>query len=81
MWTQDGVVGMNQEVGIEIYTLPCVKWIARGKLPQREFQLSALVTLGRGDRWGDGKEVHERGNICIHIADSLYCIAETNTTL
>ena len=46
---------MNQEIGIEIYTLPCVKWIARGKLPQREFQLSALVTLGRGDSWGGWK--------------------------
>ena len=29
--------------------------------------------------WG-GKEVQEGGVICIHIIDSLGCIAETNTT-
>ena len=27
-----------------------------------------------------GKEVQERGYICIHIANSLPCIAEANTT-
>ena len=26
-------------------------------------------------------EVQEGGDICIHIADSLHCTAETNTTL
>ena len=30
--------------------------------------------------WG-GKEVQEGGVICIHIVDSLCCIAENNTTL
>ena len=30
---------------------------------------------------GSGKEFHERGNICIPMADSCWCIAETNTTL
>ena len=29
----------------------------------------------------NGKEIQKRGNICIHIADSLCCTAETNTTL
>ena len=28
-----------------------------------------------------GREVQEGGDICIHIADSLHCTAETNTTL
>ena len=28
-----------------------------------------------------GREVQEGGDICIHIADSLNCIAETNATL
>ena len=28
-----------------------------------------------------GKEVQDRGDICIYIADSLPCTAETNTTL
>ena len=27
------------------------------------------------------KEIHKRTNICVHITDSLYYIAETNTTL
>ena len=35
------------------------------------------------DVWGggSGREVQEGGDICIHIADSLHCTAETNTTL
>ena len=33
--------------------------------------------------YGDlsGKEVKKRGDICVHIADSLCYIAETNTAL
>ena len=30
---------------------------------------------------GRGKEAQEGGDICIYIAESLYCIAEANTTL
>ena len=30
--------------------------------------------------WG-GREIQEGGDICIHIADSLNCTAETNTAL
>ena len=33
------------------------------------------------DGWDGGREVQEGGDICIHIADSLHCTAETNTTL
>ena len=33
------------------------------------------------DGWDGGGEVHEGGDICIHIADSLRCTAETDTTL
>ena len=29
----------------------------------------------------NGKEIHKRGDICIRIADSLCCTAETHTTL
>ena len=28
-----------------------------------------------------GREVDERGGVCIHTADSLHCTAETSTTL
>ena len=27
------------------------------------------------------EEIHENGAVCIHMADSLCCIAEDNTTL
>ena len=30
---------------------------------------------------GVGKEAQDGGDICIHIADSLHCTTETNTTL
>ena len=32
-------------------------------------------------RGADKREVQEGGNICILMADSCYCLAETNTTL
>ena len=32
------------------------------------------------DGWDGGREVQEREDIRIHIADSLHCTAETNTT-
>ena len=31
-------------------------------------------------RWGR-REAQEVGDICMHMADSLHCTAETNTTL
>ena len=30
---------------------------------------------------GDGREVQEGGDICIPVADSCWCMAETNTIL
>ena len=36
--------------------------------------------LEGGREWG-GREVQERGDICVLIADSLCCTAETSTTL
>ena len=33
--------------------------------------------VGRGG--GCGREVQEEGDICMHMADSLHCIRETNT--
>jgi len=34
---------------------------------------------GEGD--GGGREAQEGGDICIYMADSLHCTAETITTL
>ena len=36
---------------------------------------------GQNGGGGDGREAQEGGDIYIHIADSLCCTAETNTTL
>ena len=33
------------------------------------------------DGVGEGKEVQEGGNMCILMADSCWCTAETNTTV
>ena len=44
----------------------------------------SLVLCGDLDSWDEewsGREIQEGGNIGIHIADSLRCTAENNTTL
>ena len=39
------------------------------------------MMTGRGGVGVRGKEAHEGGDMCILIADSCHCTAETNTTL
>ena len=60
------------EIGINIYTLQCIKWITDENL---------LYSTGNSVFYGDlgGKEIQKRGDICIHLADSLCYMAETNT--
>ena len=41
--------------------------------------LSNDLRGGMGGGWEGASR--ERGNICIHVADSLCCTAETHTTL
>ena len=75
--------GMNWEIEIDIYTLPCVKQRAIGNLLYTTGS-SAGCSVGTymcGMGGGCGREVQEGGDICIHIADSLCYTAETNTTL
>ena len=46
----------------------------------RVLSLGLCDDLGRGmGVWG-GREAHEGGDICIHLAESCCCAAETNTT-
>lgn len=74
---------MNWETGTDIYTLPCVKVIASGRLPYSPGswdECSAEIGMGGIGRWG-GRENREGGGICIHTADSLHYTAETNVTL
>ena len=65
---------MNWEIGIDIYTLQCIKYITNENL---------LYITGNSVLCGDlnGKEIQKRGDICIHIADALSCTVETNPTL
>ena len=43
-------------------------------------QLSAVMTY-KGGMGCSGREVQEGGDLCIHIPDSLYYTAKTNTIL
>ena len=52
--------------------------------PAMQSREHSLVLCGDLDSWDEewsGREIQEGGNICIHIADSLRCTAENNTTL
>jgi len=86
LWTQqkEGEGGTNWEyiTEIYIYVLPCVKWIASGKLlystgsSTQCFVTTWKVEMG----WGLG-EVQEGGDLCILVADSCCFMAEASTIL
>ena len=64
----------------DMYTLPCVKQAASGKLVCNT-ETSAHCS-GMTSRGGDGgREVQEGRDICIHVADSLLCTVENNAAL
>ena len=50
-----------------------------------QYRELSLVLCGDLDGWGGGvamgRDVRERGGVCIHTADSLGRTAETNITL
>ena len=51
---------MNGEVGIDIYTLLCIKYVT---------DKSILYSTGNSVLYSDlnGKEIHKRGAICMHM--------------
>ena len=57
--------GKNWEIGIDIYTLICIKWITNKNLLYKKIN----------------KIQKQRMDICICITESLCCTPETNTTL
>ena len=59
---------MKWETGIDIHTLICIKYRTNENL---------LYSTGNSVLCGDlnGKEIQKRGDICIHITDSLCCTA------
>ena len=65
--------GMNWEIGIDIYTLLCIKQITNESL---------LYSTGNSTQCSDpnGKEIQKRGDICTRAGDSLCCTVETNTS-
>ena len=73
---------MNWESSIETYTVPYVKQIVVGSgCITQEVQPGALWQP-REVRWGGGgRYVQEWGVICILMADSHCCMAETNPIL
>ena len=73
----------NWESTIETYTLTFVKQIAGGDLLGNKGS-SNQGLCDNLEEWvgmGDGKEVQEGGDICISVADSCWCMEETNTLL
>ena len=74
--------GYRLKEALKIVRLPCVKQIASEKLlysTESSTWYSVMTQRGRGWRVG-GREVQEGGHMYIHIADSRFCTAETNTT-
>ena len=72
--------GMNCEIGIDACALLCVKQVAGSCCITQGAQLGAL----RQPRWmgcRGWREAQEGGDICIQLAHSLCCTAETDTTL
>ena len=66
-----GEGGPNQEVGIDIYTLPCVKQLV-GTCKHRELHLCSVMTQ-RGGMGCGGKEPQEGGDLGM-----LHYRADTN---
>ena len=69
---------MNWEIRFDINTLTCVKQLASGKLlcSTGSSVQGSVMTWGWDEDRG-GRDTPEGGVICIHIADSLHCTAET----
>jgi len=66
---------------IDTYTLPCVKWIASGKLVHSAGTSAGALWWPRWVGWGEWGEAHQGAEICILTADWLGYTAETNTTV
>ena len=74
VWAGEEEIGWT-ETGIDVHTLQCIKQIADGT--DRTAQGLGLVPCSDLS----GKEIHGRGDTCIHVADALCCAAETHPTL
>ena len=68
---------------MEIYTRPCVKQMASGKLPYDAGSSDPVLcdNLEGWMGWEVGEEAQEGGDICVPMADSWRYMAETNIIL
>ena len=75
--------GTNWEHSTERSTLPYVKQIVSGNLLYDVGSSNPVLcdNLEGWDGVGSGREVQERRDTCLHVADSRCCMAETNTVL
>ena len=79
---EKGEGGMYGESNMETYIAIC-KIDSQGEFAVwlRELKLRLCNNLEGRDGEGGRKEVQEGGHICISMADSCRCLAETNTAL
>ena len=62
--------------------LPFLKQIASGNLLYNAGSSPQCSWRPRWVGWeSGGRKIQERGDACLHIADSLHCTAEVDTTL
>ena len=69
----------NWEISIDPDILPCVKQIVGRCYITQRAQLCDDLGWWDGGRWT--WKGRQRGDICIHMINSLHCTTETNTTL
>ena len=74
---REGKAGINGESSAGGYALPCVRERAGGRLQTAQGAQGALRCPEGGMGVGRG-EFPEGRHICLCIADSLHCTAETN---
>ena len=70
--------GTDHESSTETYTLPNVKQKAGGKMLHNPGSSAQCSVTPRGvECMGSGRDVQEGGDVCMLIADSCCCMAET----
>ena len=68
---------MNWESSTDIYTLPCVKYTASGKLLQNTGSPAQCSVMARVMGWGwGGRKIQEGEGICMLTANSHYWMAK-----
>lgn len=73
---------MKWEVEADLCAPPCVKREGWWGAAVRPRELSSVLCDGLDGRdEGGGREAQDGGGVCLHPADSLCCMAETNATL